>query len=212
MVNPPPTASAEDRPEPEASPNVSPEPATSKPAPKPKPSKSPTRKTLARAESAELVPPPKPVVPVVGLSFESTVTGGSGPGFAVGDTRMGQTAATASRSPSPDAPRSAGFNERATVRPGAGGNLVLPGRLREVDPDYPADLRALGIEANVVVRVDIDRLGAVTAVRLVKRAKDDAFNRAAREAAFRERFSPATVDGSATAYRLSFTYRFRLDG
>lgn len=206
-----PTAEPEEKapvaePDPEPAPKPKPKQAKVRTRTKPEPSAPPVAETEVAPELAE------PVAPVVGLSFESTVTGGSGPSFALGSTRMGRTEGTA-REPKPtSAPVSAGFNRRASVRPGAGGDLVLPSRLREVEPEYPSDLRALGVEANVVVRVEIDRSGSVSSVQLVSRAKDDAFNQAARKAALKERFSPATLGGVETDYRLSFTYRFRLDG
>lgn len=166
------------------------------------------------APTPEAAPPPSAEPPprVVGLSFESTVSGGSGPSFATGNSQLGRTADVAAE-PTSVKPRRAGdgFNRRARINPGAGGDLVLPKRVQEIEPDYPPDLRALGVEANVVVRVLVSAAGLVTRARIIRGADNDAFDRSARAAALREKFQPATLGGVATEYELSFTYRFRLD-
>ncbi|MEM6732131.1 MAG: TonB family protein [Myxococcota bacterium] len=203
MVSPPPPSVPEPRTDVPKDIPAPPAPQV-KPRPKRKAKSEPT--PAPAVASAPAAPPP-----VVGLSFQSTTTGGSGPSFAVGSTQMGRTAEQAETPTVAKAPASSGFNQKATVRPGRGGDLVLPKRLREVKPDYPSDLRALGVEANVVVRVGIDSRGSVTSVRLVQRADEESFNEAAKRAARREVFLPATLSGVATAYQLSFTYRFRLD-
>ncbi|MDJ0762531.1 MAG: energy transducer TonB [Myxococcota bacterium] len=159
---------------------------------------------------------------VVGISYESTVKAGSGPSFAVGNTRMGKTAATAkdprtsnkltksgSRQPLGRG-TSGSANRIATDIPGDAVRIVKPRRLIQVPLDYPKTLKARGIEANVVVRIRIDETGTVTAVRIVKGSGYPEFDAAARRAAGLERFAPAKRNGTPVAYDLKYTYRFRI--
>ena len=163
----------------------------------------------------ETTPPPR-----VGLSLESTVGEGDGPAFAVGDTRLGSTAEVA---PDPDAkppekkpepvkkPEPPQRNRTSQNIPTKGGDvLVKPKRSQRIEPDYPPQLRAQGIEANVVVQVQIDATGNVTEVDIIAPAPQAAFNDAARAAALKEKFKPATRGGKAIPFTLSFTYRFRI--
>ena len=101
-------------------------------------------------------------------------------------------------------------NRRATRVPKKGVKLVKPKRKNRVKPAYPELLRAQGVEDNVVVKVTISRTGAVTAVEIIAPSKYDELNTAARAAAKKERFEPATKNGKAVEFTLSFTYRFRL--
>ena len=162
-------------------------------------------------------PPPKaPPRRVVGLSLESTVGGGSGPTFGTGETRSGTTdskAADPARKKAPTTtPEQAGSgNKQATRIPTAGVKLVLPRRKKPVVPDYPPALKAQGIEADVPVMVSLDATGAVTAVKILKSSGHPELDEAARKAALAESFEPATRDGVAIPYTLSYTYRFRLE-
>jgi protein TonB len=161
---------------------------------------------------------------VVGLSFESTVTGGSGASFAVGNTRMGITASRAEDprdveklrpagrealvDPGPRA--SSGANRVATRLPAAGATYTKPKRISKTELEYPGVLKAQGIEGNVVVLIRITTEGGVSKVKVIKSSGYREFDEAARRAAERERFEPATRDGEAVAYNLKYTYRFRI--
>jgi TonB family protein len=160
-------------------------------------------------------PPPAAPPRVVGLSLESTVEGGEGPGFAVGNTRIGQTAQQAidarevvQASPDESAVKS---NAAATRIPGAGVSYALPKRKQERKPHYPEVLKSQGIEADVTVMLSLDATGKVSRVKIVTPSPHPEFNEAARTAALAEQFEPATRDGVAIPYTLSFTYRFRLE-
>jgi TonB family protein len=159
--------------------------------------------------------PPAPPPRVVGLSLESTVEGGGGPGFAVGNTRVGTTAqqATAAQEVAPLAAdeRVAKTNAVATRIPGAGVVYALPKRKAERKPRYPEVLKSQGIEADVTVMLSLDATGKVSRVKIVTPSPYPEFNEAARAAALAEQFEPATRDGVAIPYALSFTYRFRLE-
>ncbi len=186
------------------------------PEKKPEPKARVEKQTPPETTQPETTPPPR-----VGLSLESTVGEGDGPAFAVGDTRLGSTAETApdpnakppEKKPEPDKkPEPVQRNRKSQNIPagGAGDELVKPKRSQRVEPDYPPELRAQGIEANVVVQVQIDATGVVTKVDIIAPAPQAAFNEAARAAALREQFAPATRGGKAIPFTLSFTYRFRI--
>jgi protein TonB len=152
---------------------------------------------------------------VVGLSLDNTVEGGSGPSFATGNTRRGRTADRAAdpRAVPPRAGPAAAEpkNQAASRIPTGSAKYVPPRRARPVQPHYPATLKAQGIEADVTVLVKLDAKGAVTAVDIIKSGGHPEFDEAARRAAEREAFHPATRDGTAIPYTLSYTYRFRLE-
>jgi protein TonB len=186
--------------------------------PKPEPKAKPEAPEPPKEEPKE--PPPPPPQRIVGLSFESTTEGGDGPAFAVGNTRQGETAQKAvdpSRVPAhgtapPTAtPPPVSRNQVASRVPTAGVKYVLPKRKRPSEPPYPEILKAQGIEADVTVLVKLGPDGAVLAVTIVKGSGYPELDQAARTAAQGEAFEPATRDGVAVPYTLSFTYRFRLE-
>lgn len=170
-------------------------------------------------------PPPEPAKPIrrtIGLSLESTVSGGDGPAFNTGNSRMGQTSRVGNDAKRVDQRKGAspparvqaavpGPNRAAAHIPGAKVKLVRPKRISRVAPSYPPVLRAQDIEGTVVLRVHINAKGKVTKVDIVAGAKHGAFNESARIAALQERFRPATKDGVAIAYEITFSSRFRID-
>jgi periplasmic protein TonB len=207
------------------------EPVPAVPLPEPEAAKriepEPKPKRIARAVAPAPIPPdpietPRPPVEppttprrVVGLSLESTVTAGSGPAFAIGNTRTGETgdkaAEPADVRPMGGSPAAAkGSNAAADFVPTGDAAVVKPRRLAEPRLDYPAALKAQGIEGDVAVLIRIGADGAVGDVRIVKSSGVQELDAAARAAAQRERFSPATRDGEAIEYTLKYTYRFRI--
>ncbi len=193
--------------------------------PKPKPKAEP-KKPKKKPKNPEPEIPPKPPAPppprkVVGLDLGSTVEGGKGPSFATGNSQDGTTASTAvdpklvkdnpGTSTEPvRGPTKPGPNRRATIIPQKGVKLVKPKRKQRVKPKYPATLKAQGIEANVIVEVEILASGTVKSVKIISPAKENEFNKAAKAAAMQEVFSPATKNGTAIPFRLTFTYRYRI--
>jgi protein TonB len=170
-------------------------------------------------------PPPDPIKPtapptnepptrrVVGISMESAVEGGRGPAFAVGTSRMGETApearapAQASKQPTTDvAP-----NRISTRFAEPDAPIVPPRRLAPSQPVYPPLLREQGSEADVVVSVTIAPDGRVVKVEIVRPAAEPAFNDSALAAARAERYAPATQGGDAVPYTQTYTIRFRLN-
>jgi TonB family protein len=78
-------------------------------------------------------------------------------------------------------------------------------------PEFPATLKAQGIEGDVTVRVDIAASGDVTSVTIVRSSGYPAFDDAAKRAAASERFAPAIRDGNPVPFSLSYSYRFRIE-
>jgi len=158
---------------------------------------------------------------IVGLNLESTVTGGKGPAFAIGTSRMGQTehravdAKVAAKQPSGGGAATVGQpvrQQRAATRiPTRDSVFVKPRRARPSKPSYPPTLKAQGIEGEVMVRVSIDATGKVTDVAIMRGSGHAAFDTAARTAARAEVFEAATRDGKAVPYTLSYSYRFRIE-
>lgn len=88
------------------------------------------------------------------------------------------------------------------------GPSVQPPRLLESsEATYPETARAERREATVVLRLTIDVEGRVTLADVVE-AAGHGFDEAAREAALRFRFAPATRDGQPRAARILYRYEF----
>ena len=175
-------------------PDVAPHPA---PRPVPRPAAlRPPDPTDQPPPAAAVVTAPQPRR-IVGLSFESTVTGGQGPSYTVGNTRMGTTDRVATE------PRAI---ERLVSRV----EVARPTRLVPVRPVYPADLKEQGIEADVVLSVEIDEHGQVAAVRVVRGDRHSQFNDSAVAAARREAYTPAMRNGVPVPYVITYTVRFRV--
>jgi periplasmic protein TonB len=189
----------------------------------------PPKKTDAPAKEPAKTrdaPPPAPeseAAPrrIVGISLESTVEG-SGPSFATGTSRMGQTDARAAdptqakqapaAAPAPSPTGQAGSGQRAASHiPTRDTQFEKPKRLKPNRPEFPPALKAQGIEGDVTVRVDIAADGAVTSVTIVRSSGYPAFDDAAKRAAASERFAPAIRDGTPVPFSLSYSYRFRIE-
>jgi len=176
--------------------------------------------------SAADVPPETVRRAVVGIEMSSTVKGGSGPAYAVGNTRMGATASVQSREKVEKLTRgkqaveagpgkgevAAPTNRIATFIPTVSSNFTRPKRLQSVELPYPPALKSKGIEGNVVVLIVIDEQGTVQKVRILKSSGYREFDEAAMKAAQKELYSPAQRDGQAVEYNLKYTYRFRMKG
>ena len=111
-------------------------------------------------------PPPSDKPPprrVVGLSLESTVQGGDGPGFAVGNTRMGKTKKKAEEAkeikklPKTAAPPPPP-NRVATRIPTGGSKIVRP-KCKKQTLVYPDVYRERELEDTVVISVRLNARG-----------------------------------------------------
>jgi periplasmic protein TonB len=188
----------------------------------------PKRADVPTTEPAKVQDPPSPTPEpdaaprrIVGVSMESTVEG-NGPSFATGTSRMGQTETRAvdpreaRRAPAPEpapdaAPRPGAAQRVASHIPTRDTQFEKPRRLQPNRPEFPAALKAQGIEGDVTVRVDIAESGAVTSVTIVRSSGHPAFDEAAKRAAGSERFAPAVRDGNPVPFSLSYSYRFRIE-
>jgi len=236
---PPPTAAAEPVPEPVGGvpldftppPSAAPEPLPPPSPPRsPKPRKRAPNKpkvaspTESESESESESATAAPVVPRrrVGLNLNSTVQGGAGPTFDTGDSRMGQTdpgsegAVTAGKAVptpagrvAPPSPESQPKQRAASRIPTRDGAFVGPKRVSMTQPPFPPQLEAQRVEGDVLVRVRVEADGTVSKVEIAKTSGHEAFDTAARLAAFSERFEPARRNGEAVPYTLTYSYRFR---
>ncbi len=168
------------------------------PAPKPPPRR--TRQVAPAVAPIDVAPPPavapaKAPPPTFGLSLSSTSTGGSF-AVAVGNTLMKKPEEQPRLEPRPLAPITAVSK--------------LPSKLGECIADYPKSARAEGREGRVVLDVDIEASGEVSAVRVVSGLTAD-LDDAARAALRACRFTPAEVSGAPVATRIRYTYTFVLD-
>ena len=78
-----------------------------------------------------------------------------------------------------------------------------------VDAEYPKEALAQGIQGTVVLKLTIDREGRVTAAELMTPA-GHGFDEAARAAALKFRYKPATRDGKPFAVKIPYAYRFTI--
>lgn len=79
-------------------------------------------------------------------------------------------------------------------------------------PRYPAEALKQRKAGTVVLLVDVDAKGVVTAIKLDRSAGDARLDAAAMEAAVRWKFRPATKDGRQVATRVRVPIQFELDG
>lgn len=83
---------------------------------------------------------------------------------------------------------------------------------KSVEPEYPPDALAKGVEADVGLLIDIDEHGQVQSVGIAQPADppDMGFDEAAMVAAQQFEFSPAEADGKPIAVQINYTIHFRL--
>ncbi|MBD0271408.1 MAG: energy transducer TonB, partial [Acetobacteraceae bacterium] len=109
--------------------------------------------------------------------------------------------------PGPAAPPEAPDGSRAA------GAVSPPGLLdgvRNPEPDYPFASRQRGDEGVVTVRLGISAAGEVTEVEVIATSGHPALDEAARRAAQRWRFRPATRDGVPIPGSIRTAVHFRL--
>jgi len=201
---------------------VEPTPAPVEPPPRDETRRAPVPRVAPAPKARKNEPPPAPVKEatpaepaaapprrIVGLSLESTTVGGGGAAFAVGNTRLGATAAVAE---DPYAARGPLAAENRVSNRVPTGKVAFrpPQKQREVRPDYPAALRTAGIEADVVLAVVVSPDGSVGRVEVIKSPPEPEFAAAALAAARAETYAPATRDGIPIEQLITFTVRFRL--
>lgn len=174
---------------------------TPEPEPEPEPEppevveyKKPVRSAPApKAEPTPEIPPKR-----FELTLDSTVSKNtSGIKVAVGATPSSAPGA-ASGDPDADAPAQVSYSRLE----------VAPRLKREFKAPYPEAARADGIEGTVVMKLTINELGRVTAVRIVRGINEE-LDQVTRSAARRLLFAPGMVDGEpviTTGYVLRYTW------
>lgn len=101
-------------------------------------------------------------------------------------------------------------SERAEAAAAANADVSLPELIQRSDPEYPPAARAAGLEATVVLHLELDAEGRVLRAE-VPEPVGHGFDEAALRAAHGLRFSPARRAGRAIAARISFKYEFALE-
>lgn len=88
-----------------------------------------------------------------------------------------------------------------------------PTQTKFVTADYPKEAFAQGIEADVVLLLDIDEQGQVSGAAVLEPAQpgDMGFDEAAVAAALSFEFEPAELDGKPIAIQISYRYRFIIE-
>jgi protein TonB len=197
---PPPPPETPPPPEPPPPVEVAPRPrrVAVRPAPKPRPS--PPAPTAAPPPPNQEPPaaPPSPAPPVFGVTLDSTVSGESPVAAPVGNT-LG----TAERAPAAPGPAPRPYAAQA-VGNGSDPNAFAPvadayiaehpKRVREVKPEYPVEARRLGIAGQVLLKVGIDRRGAIRSVKVLGRA-GHGLDEAATKAMWQFKFEPCKLKG-----------------
>jgi TonB family protein len=94
--------------------------------------------------------------------------------------------------------------------PPNGALTKAPALVEFVAAEYPADAKAAGQTASVVLQVDIAADGTVSAATVTQTA-GDAFDAAAIAAVKQFKFSPAEIDGAPAPIRILYQYDFKLE-
>ena len=146
--------------------------------------------------------PQKPVPIVVGISMSSTTQGG---GFAV---QVGNTTYGKASDKIVDPSQVKAYSAPKYLPPGGADTEPVP--LGEIKVPYPEEAKKNDIEGSVLLNVQVDAAGTVTAVSVIK-GPGYGLNEAAREILKKYKFKPATKGGEAVGTSLIYTYTFLLD-
>lgn len=151
---------------------------------------------------------------VVGLTMSSTVRGGRGPKFGVGNTLMG-TVERKARTPQAG---SLVYNTQDRDEAGDTSILYSTGSkerteaklLTKTVPNYPYRARSEGIEGVIVLALTINPKGRVEAVRLIK-GLGHGLDESALTAARKTIWKPATIGGQPVRTVRRYNVRFTLE-
>jgi periplasmic protein TonB len=86
----------------------------------------------------------------------------------------------------------------------------IPRALAQISPNYPADLKAAGIEGSALVEFDVDINGRVTSARVVRCSRRE-FEGPTVRAVLMWRFEPGLNQGRPVPFRMAVPVSFRLD-
>ncbi|HEY0708777.1 MAG TPA: TonB family protein [Polyangia bacterium] len=172
--------------------------------PKVKVAAAPPPPNTAPAPQTDEPPPP----PSFGVTLDSVVGGDSPVAVPVGNTTMTNERAAPSNKNAAPLPASvegaAAFSPVSELYIGE-----FPRLLREIKAPFPQEAMRLGIEGRVVMRLGINRTGAVHSVKVLKRA-GHGFDEAAAKVMWQFRFSPCkTHQGEVVDCVIPYTYVFQ---
>ena len=208
VLEPPPPPPPPPPPEPEPEPPPPPPPPPRRVAiPPPRPDIPPPAPPPPNTEP----PPPadeEPPPPQFGVSLDSVVGGESPVAVPVGNTVMADPRTAKPDKPAPPLPPVAGPPPLSPVSDVYIGEF--PRVLQEIKAPHPPEALRMGLGGSVVVRVGVDRLGAVRSVKVVQRA-GHGFDEAAVKALWKFRFSPCkTQKGDVVDCLLTWRYTFEV--
>src|SRR5215831_6237754 len=89
-------------------------------------------------------------------------------------------------------------------------NIKPPKLKKFVEAVYPEAKKQAGVEAQVLLSIEIDDTGAVTGVEVLKSAGED-FDAAALAAAKQFVFEPAEIDGTPAPVKIDYRYDFKIE-
>jgi TonB family protein len=87
-----------------------------------------------------------------------------------------------------------------------------PVLVKEVEPDYPEELREQGVQGTVTVRYTVDENGKVTDAGVARSSGSDVLDDAALRAIRRFRYRPAQQNGQPRPFQKTKQFVFRLSG
>lgn len=82
--------------------------------------------------------------------------------------------------------------------------------MMQIKPIYPSRAKRMGVEGYVKAELQVDALGAVTSIKILKSVPDGVFDKSVKKALRRWKFRPKTVDGKAVAQKGVLTLNFSL--
>jgi TonB family protein len=129
----------------------------------------------------------------------------------------GQTPGTGTggaRGATTGAGRRPGLQETLTVSPGTapvrvGGNVSAPGQIRKVQPIYPEEARAAGIQGVVILEALLSERGHVSSVRVLRSIPG--LDQAAIDAVQQWEYTPTLLNGVPVPIILTTTVQFTLN-
>lgn len=164
------------------------------PPPKPKPRPQPKPVTPPPNTEKPSPPPEEEVKPVFGVTKETVANADTGIGVRVGNTLMKEM--EKDYTPPEEVKELPKVEKRPPeprFAPVAAFKLARMPEIKEkVRPEYPRELRADGVEGEVLLRVSVDRTGKVVAV-IVVASDHELFAKAAMAAVRSWRFAPARL-------------------
>lgn len=87
---------------------------------------------------------------------------------------------------------------------------TAPRAIRRVEPPYPAEARAAGLEGTVVVNLNIDERGRILRAWVAEARAADILVEAALDAAYEFEFEPGTWRGAAVPCTVAIPFQFHL--